>query len=85
MGSRRSALGWGSCFARFDTAYICWIDSADVSNRVGGFSSASWSDFLRGGDSHWFAITNDGPRPASAEIPKRHNSLEKVGWQSKLC
>lgn len=53
MGSRGAALGRGPCLARFDTAYICWIDSANVSSRVGGFSSASWSDFLRGGDSDW--------------------------------
>ena len=51
MGSRRSALGWGSCFARFDTADICWIDSADVSDWVGGFSPTSWPDLLWAGDS----------------------------------
>ncbi len=54
MGSCGVALGRGSCFARFDTADICWIDSADVSNRVGGLSPASWADLLRGGDSDWF-------------------------------
>lgn len=54
MGSRGTALGRGPCLARFDTAYIYWIDSADVSDRVGGFSSASWLDLLWGGDSDWF-------------------------------
>jgi len=51
MGSRGAALGRGPYLARFDAADICWIDSADVSDRVGGFSSASWRDFLRAGDS----------------------------------
>ena len=54
MGSRGAALGRGPYLARFDTADICWIDSADVSDRVGGFSPASWSDFLRAGDSDRF-------------------------------
>lgn len=54
MESRGVALGRGSCLARFDTAYICWIDSADVSDRLGGFSPTSWPDLLRGGDSDWF-------------------------------
>ena len=51
MGSRGAALGRGACLARFDTADICWIDSADVSDRVGGFSPTSWPDLLRAGDS----------------------------------
>ena len=54
MGSRGAALGRGPCLARFDTTYICWIDSADVSDRVGGFSPASWPNLLRSGDSDWF-------------------------------
>ena len=54
MGSRGAAFGRGSCSASFDPAYICWIDSADVSDRVGGFSLASWPDLLRGGDSDRF-------------------------------
>ena len=54
MGSRRAALGRGPYLARFDTADICWIDSADVSARVGGFSPTSWPNLLRGGDSDWF-------------------------------
>jgi len=38
MGSCGAAFSRGSCLARFDKAYICWIDFADVSDRVGGFS-----------------------------------------------
>ena len=51
MGNRGPALGRGPYLARFDTADICWIDSADVSDRVGGFSPTSWPDLLRAGDS----------------------------------
>ncbi len=51
MGSRGAALGRGPCLARFDTTYICWIDSADVSDWVGGFSPTSWPDLLRAGGS----------------------------------
>ena len=54
MGSRGAALGRGFCFALFDPAYLCWIDSSDVSDRVGGFSPASWPDLLRRGDSDGF-------------------------------
>ena len=54
MGSSGAALGRGACLTSFDTAYFCWIDFGDVSDRVGGFSSASWPDFLRGGDSDRF-------------------------------
>ena len=56
MGSRGAALGRGPCLARFDTTYICWIDSADVSDRVGGFSPASWPYLLRVSDSDWFNL-----------------------------
>ena len=56
MGSRGAALGRGPCLASFDPADICWIDSADVSDRVGGFSPTSWPDLLRGSDSDWFNL-----------------------------
>ena len=59
MDSRGAALGRGSFLARFDTADICWTDSADVSDRLGGFSPASWPDLLRGGDSDWFNFKDE--------------------------
>ena len=59
MGSRGAALGRGPCLARFDSADICWFDSADVSDRVGGFSPASWPDLLRGGDSDRFNFKDE--------------------------
>ena len=54
MGSRGAALGRGSCLASFDKADICWVDSVDVSDRLGGFSLASWPNLLWGGDSDRF-------------------------------
>ena len=54
MGSRGAALGRGPYLARFDAADICWIDSADVSDWVGGFSPTSWPDLLWAGDSDRF-------------------------------
>ncbi len=52
MGSRGAAFGRGPCLARFDTADICWIDSADVSDRVGGFPCPLGRNLLRHCDAY---------------------------------
>jgi hypothetical protein len=53
MGSLWIAGALGDDLSACDSTGFRWLDSHDISNRMGRFSPASWFDLLWGGDSDW--------------------------------
>ena len=54
MGSMWSTGALGDDLSAWDSTGFRWLDSHDISNRMGGIASVVRSNFLSGGDSHWF-------------------------------
>jgi len=83
VGSMRFTLGRRHRLSAVDSAGVCGLDSAHLSDRLGGIPSPVGRYFLSFISPDRAGAEMDRSRPAAAEAAGGEFTLENSGWQNR--